>query len=158
MSPRRSPCPSSCPPRRGRAGPRHAGAIQGGERHMAVKEWSDWYAREDPTTWVLAEILTRRAGEHPDRPYLKFADRPWVSYGEINARANRIANALIARGVQRGESVSVMLPNCEEFLPVWYGILKAGAVMSSINTAYKGDFLSWTINLVEAKKLVIADA
>ena len=78
----------------------------------------------------------------PDRDYLKFADSPWLSYGEVNARANRIANALLARGVERGESVSVMLPNCEEFLPVWYGILKAGAVMSSINTAYKGDFLS----------------
>ena len=36
-------------------------------------------------------------------------------------------------------------------------LLKAGAVMSSINTAYKGDFLSWTINLVEAKKLAYAD-
>jgi carnitine-CoA ligase len=120
-------------------------------------EWSDWYTREDPTRWVLAEILARRAEEHPDRDYLKFADRPWLSYGEVNARANRIANALIARGVGRGESVSVMLPNCEEFVPVWYGILKAGAVMSSINTAYKGDFLSWTINLVEAKKLIISD-
>ena len=122
-----------------------------------MAEWSDWYAREDPTTWVLAEVLKRRATETPDREYLKFADNPWVSYGEVNARANRVANALIARGVQPGESVSVMLPNCEEFLPVWYGILKAGAVMSSINTAYKGDFLSWTINLVEAKKLVISD-
>jgi crotonobetaine/carnitine-CoA ligase len=120
-------------------------------------EWSDWYAREDPSTWVLAEVLKRRATEHPDREYLKFADRPWVSYGEINARSNRIANSLIARGVQPGESVSVMLPNCEEFIPVWFGILKAGAVMSSINTAYKGDFLSWTINLVESKKLVISD-
>ncbi len=60
--------------------------------------------------------------------------------------------------MEPGESVSVMLPNCEEFVPVWYGILKAGAVMSSINTAYKGDFLSWTINLVEARKLVISDA
>jgi crotonobetaine/carnitine-CoA ligase len=50
-----------------------------------------------------------------------------------------------------------MLPNCEEFLPVWYGILKAGGVMSSINTAYKGDFLSWTINLVEARTLIISD-
>ena len=120
-------------------------------------EWSDWYAREDPTKWVLAEVLKSRAAEHPDRDYLKFADRPWVSYGEINARSNRIANSLIARGVQPGESVSVMLPNCEEFIPVWFGILKAGAVMSSINTAYKGDFLSWTINLVEAKKLFISD-
>ena len=122
-----------------------------------MAEWSDWYAREDPTTWVLAEVLKRRAAEHPDRDYLKFADAPWVSYGEINARSNRIANALIARGVAPGESVSVMLPNCEEFIPVWFGILKAGAVMSSINTAYKGDFLSWTINLVESKALVISD-
>ena len=122
-----------------------------------MAEWSDWYAREDPTTWVLAEVLKRRAAEHPERDYLKFADGPWVSYGEINARSNRIANALIGRGVEPGESVSVMLPNCEEFIPVWFGILKAGAVMSSINTAYKGDFLSWTINLVEAKVLVISD-
>jgi crotonobetaine/carnitine-CoA ligase len=53
--------------------------------------------------------------------------------------------------------VSVLLPNCEEFVPVWYGILKAGAVMSPINTAYKGEFLSWTINLVESRVLVIAD-
>ncbi len=122
-----------------------------------MAEWSDWYAREDPTTWVLAEVLKRRAAEHPDRDYLKFADAPWVSYGEINARSNRIANALVSRGVAPGESVSVMLPNCEQFIPVWFGILKAGAVMSSINTAYKGDFLSWTINLVESKKLVISD-
>ncbi len=122
-----------------------------------MAEWSDWYAKEDPTNWILAKILRERAEAHPDRDYLKFADNDWVSYGEVNSRSNRVANALLARGVQKSESVSVMLPNCEEFLPVWYGILKAGAVMSSINTAYKGDFLSWTINLVEAKKLIISD-
>ena len=122
-----------------------------------MADWSDWYTKEDPTTWVLAEILRGRAERAPDRQFLKFADEPWVSYGTVNSQANRVANALVARGVERGESVSVMLPNCAEFLPVWFGILKAGAVMSSINTAYKGDFLSWTINLVEAKKLIIAD-
>jgi carnitine-CoA ligase len=121
-------------------------------------EWSDWYNRDDPTKWVLAEVLRQRAEATPDRDYLKFADNPWVSYGEVNARANRVANALLQRGLQKGESVSVLLPNCEEFLPVWYGILKAGGVMSSINTAYKGDFLSWTINLVESTTLFIADS
>jgi crotonobetaine/carnitine-CoA ligase len=121
-------------------------------------EWSDWYNREDPTRWVLAEVLRQRAEATPDRDYLKFADNPWVSYGEVNARSNRVANALLQRGLQKGESVSVLLPNCEEFLPVWYGILKAGGVMSSINTAYKGDFLSWTINLVESKTLFVADS
>ena len=123
-----------------------------------MADWSDWYTKEDPTKWVLAEILRARAEAAPDTQFLKYADDPWVSYGTVNSQANQVANALIARGVQPGESVSVMLPNCGEFLPVWFGILKAGAVMSSINTAYKGDFLSWTINLVEAKKVVIADA
>jgi carnitine-CoA ligase len=120
-------------------------------------DWSDWYMKEDTTTWVLPEILKRRAEEHPDRDFLKFGAGDWISYGKVNADANRVANALIARGVQPGESVSVMLPNCAEFLPVWFGILKAGAVMSSINTAYKGDFLAHTINLVDSKKLIIAD-
>jgi hypothetical protein len=48
---------------------------------MAQKDWSDWYTKEDPTRWVLAEILRRRAEEHPDRDYLKFAGGPWVRYG-----------------------------------------------------------------------------
>ncbi len=121
-------------------------------------EWSTWYAQEDPTGWVLARILRDRAHQHGDRPYLRYGDGDWVTYAHMNARANRIAGGLIARGVQPGESVSVMLPNCEEFLQCWYGILKAGAVMSSINTAYKGDFLSWTINLVQARTLFISDA
>ena len=120
-------------------------------------DWSDWYMKEDTTTWVLPEILKRRAAEHPDRDFLKFGKGDWISYGQVNADSNRVANALIARGVQPGESVSVMLANCAEFLPVWFGILKAGAVMSSINTAYKGDFLAHTINLVDSKKLIIAD-
>ena len=124
----------------------------------ASAEWSTWYAEEDPSTWVLAEILRDRADAHGDRPYLRYGDGAWVTYAEMNARANRVANGLIARGVSPGESVSVMLPNCEEFLQCWYGILKAGAVMSSINTAYKGDFLSWTINLVQARTLFISDA
>ncbi len=123
-----------------------------------MTDWSDWYAHEDPTTWVLPDILRRRSEEHPDREYLRFGDGPWLSYGEVNARANRIANGLVARGVRPGESVSVLLPNCAEFVPAWFGILKAGAVMSPINTAYKGEFLSWTISLVEARTLVIADA
>ena len=120
-------------------------------------DWSDWYMKEDTTTWVLPEILKRRAVEHPDREFLKFGKGDWISYGQVNADSNRVANALITRGVEPGESVSVMLPNCAEFLPVWFGILKAGAVMSSINTAYKGDFLAHTINLVDSKKLIIAD-
>ena len=120
-----------------------------------MAEWSDWYRREDPEGWVLPAILRRRAEEHPDRDYLRVADGPWRSYGEIDARANRVANALIARGLRPGEAVSTLLPNCEENLAVWFGIQRAGGVQCPINLAYRGDFLSWVINLPRSRFLVI---
>ena len=123
-----------------------------------MHEWSDWYRREDPTEWVLPAILRRRAEEHPDRDYLRVGDGAWLSYGEVNARANRVANALIARGLGPGEAVSTMLPNCEENLAVWFGIQKAGGVQCPINLAYRGDFLSWVLNLPRSRFLVIGDA
>ena len=64
-----------------------------------MADWSDWYTREDPTTWVLPEILRRRAAEHPDRPLLKFGGGAWISYGEVNAQANRVAKLPGARRI-----------------------------------------------------------
>ena len=120
-------------------------------------EWSDWYRREDPTAWVLPRILRARAEEHPDRDYLRFGDGEWLSYGEVNARANRIANALIARGLVKGEAVSCLMPNSVDNLIVWFGIQKAGGVQSPVNLAYKGDFLSWVLNLPQSRFLMISD-
>ena len=120
-----------------------------------MSEWSDWYWREDPTGWALPRILRERAEAHPDRDYLSVGGGPWRSYGEVNAGANRVANALIARGLQPGEAVSTLLPNCEENLAVWFGIQKAGGVQCPINLAYRGDFLSWVINLPRSRFLVV---
>lgn len=120
-------------------------------------EWSDWYANEDPTAWVLPRILRERAERHPDRPYIRFGDGDWVTYGEIDLRANRIANALIARGLQKGQCVSTLMPNSVDQVALWFGILRAGGVQSPINLAYRGDFLSWVINLPESRFLVISD-
>ncbi len=124
----------------------------------ARTEWSDWYRREDPTAWVLPRILRARAEEHPDRDYLRFGAGEWLSYGEVNARANRIANALLARGLQRGEAVSSLMPNSVDNLVVWFGIQKAGGVQSPVNLAYRGDFLSWVLNLPSSRFLVIGDS
>ena len=122
-----------------------------------TREWSDWYTKEDPTGWVLPRILRDRAEAHPDRPYIRFGDGEWVTYGEIDARANRIANALIARGLQKGECVSTLMPNSIDQVALWFGILRAGGVQSPINLAYRGDFLSWVINLPQSRFLVISD-
>ncbi len=124
---------------------------------QAVSEWSDWYRREDPTEWVLPRVLRQRADAHPERDFLRFGDGSWLSYGEVNARSNRIANALLARGLRKGEAVSMLMPNCEDNLPTWFGIQKAGGVQCPINTAYRGDFLTWVINLPQARFLIISD-
>ncbi|HJZ62606.1 MAG TPA: AMP-binding protein [Miltoncostaeaceae bacterium] len=121
-------------------------------------EWSDWYRREDPTAWVLPRILRERAAAHPDRDYLRFGDGPWRSYGEVNARANRVANALGARGLRHGEAVAMLMPNSEDNVVAWFGIQKAGGVQCPVNTAYRGDFLSWVINLPRARFLIVADS
>lgn len=120
-------------------------------------EWSDWYRREDPTAWVLPRILRERAEAHPDRDYLRFGDGEWLSYGQINSRANRVANALIARGLVKGEAVSCLMPNSVDNLVTWFGIQKAGGVQSPVNLAYKGDFLSWVLNLPRSRFLVVSD-
>jgi crotonobetaine/carnitine-CoA ligase len=120
-------------------------------------EWSDWYRRERPEEWVLPRILADRAAAHPDRPYLRFAEGPWLSYGEVDARANRVANALLDRGLAPGEAVSTLLPNSDDNVVAWFGILKAGGVQSPINTAYLGDFLLWVLNLPRSRFLIVAD-
>jgi carnitine-CoA ligase len=123
----------------------------------ARTEWSDWYRREDPTAWVLPRVLRERAEAHPDRDYLRFGAGEWLSYGEVDARANRVANALLARGLEKGEAVSCLMPNSVDNLITWFGIQKAGGVQSPVNLAYKGEFLSWVLNLPRSRFLVISD-
>jgi len=122
-----------------------------------MTEWSDWYRHEDPREWVLPRVLRARAEATPDRDYFRFGAGPWRSYGWMDQESNRVANGLLARGLGQGDCVSVLLPNCEESLPTWFGILRAGGVQSPINTAYLGDFLSWVINLPKSRFLVISD-
>jgi crotonobetaine/carnitine-CoA ligase len=122
-----------------------------------MSEWSDWYLREDPTGWVLPAILRRRAEEHPDRDFMRFGSDPWLSYAEIDLRANRVANALIARGLHKGEAVSTIMPNVEQNLAAWFGIQRAGGVQCPINLAYRGMFLSWVLNLPQSRFLIVGD-
>jgi crotonobetaine/carnitine-CoA ligase len=103
-------------------------------------------------------VLRDRAASSPDRPYLRYGDGPWLGYGDVDAGANRVANALLARGLEPGECVSTLLPNSVDNVLAWFGILKAGGVQSPVNTAYVGEFFSWVLNLTRSRFLVISDA
>ena len=58
-----------------------------------------------------------------------------LTWSELHANANRVANGLIALGVQPGQSVAMLMTNCVEYIEILYGLLKAGAVAVPLNTA-----------------------
>ena len=89
---------------------------------------------------VLGELVEDRAGRNTDRVFLRFKDRTFT-YDEMNRFSNRCANAFLDHHVTKGDKISIMLPNCPEFVHVWIGSAKIGAVEVPINTSYKGEFL-----------------
>ncbi len=104
----------------------------------AERKWDSWnmqeYAKPDR---VLSHIIEDKARQNPDRVVFQFRDDP-LTLGDMNDRINQVANGFLALGVQKGDKVAIMLPNCEEFLYVWFGLNKIGAVEVPINVALKG--------------------
>lgn len=103
----------------------------------------------------LASLLEAQAKSIPNRSFLTIDGRT-LTFGEFNDLANSVALGLLRRGVSSGEMVCVMLPNCLEFMLVWFGLLKIGAIEVPINTSFRGRGLAHVLSLV-GTKLVIVD-
>src|SRR5579871_2504094 len=78
-----------------------------------------------------------------------------LTYGEIEDKANRLANSLIAQGVERGDRVCVYLDNSVEAVISIFAILKAGAVFLAINPTTKAEKLAYVLNNCRAKGLIL---
>ncbi len=90
----------------------------------------------------LSIVLEDSARRFPDRVALVLGDQR-VTYAELDETANRVANLLIGRGVRPGDRVQVLCPNLPDFVAVYFGILKAGAVVVPVNTLLKARELEY---------------
>jgi long-chain acyl-CoA synthetase len=86
---------------------------------------------------TLTELLRVRAGELEDAPFMRDSETVW-SYREFARRVSEVAAGLQAAGVEPGDVVAVILPNCLEYLEAWWGVLWAGAVFNPVNPAFTG--------------------
>lgn len=117
----------------------------------------NWYLKEDRSKWVLPEILKKQAKQLGKKPFLQFGYKKPLSFNQTNKLSNRIANGLTELGIEKGEKVAVYMPNSDDYVITWFGILKMGAIMVPINTAYKMDFLQYIIDSSDATTLFIAE-
>jgi acyl-CoA synthetase (AMP-forming)/AMP-acid ligase II len=69
--------------------------------------------------------------------------RKEITWREFDDKANQFANLLIERGVKRGDKVGILLMNCIEWLPVYFGVLKSGALAVPLNFRYTSDEIKY---------------
>jgi long-chain acyl-CoA synthetase len=102
---------------------------------------------------LVQDFLERSADRLPDKVAL-VCDGQRLTYAEVEAQANRLANTLSAQGVKRGDRVALFLPNCIELVIGIFAILKAGGVFVPINHTTKADKCSYILNNCTAKILI----
>ncbi len=96
-------------------------------------------------TWMEYELIENNpAGEYR-------RDMTWRVFDE---KANRMANLLIKRGIRKGDKVAILLMNCLEWLPIYFGILKAGALAVPLNFRYTAEEIKYCLELSETSALV----
>ena len=101
----------------------------------------------------LAIMLRESASAHPNKPLMHVNDLSFT-YAQTDEISGRIASALLALGLERGDKVAVQLPNVPQFLFTYFGILKAGLVMVPLNPLLKAPEVAYHLGDSDAKLLV----
>jgi long-chain acyl-CoA synthetase len=101
----------------------------------------------------LATLLEMSTRHNPGKVAV-ILDQISMRYAEVNGAANKIANALVARGVKRGDKVAMMLPNTPHFIICYYAILKAGATVVPLNVLFKRHEVEYHLEDSDAVALI----
>jgi long-chain acyl-CoA synthetase len=98
----------------------------------------------------LSTVLEESAAQYPDRDAIVFGDLR-LTYAQVNALANQVANLLVSRGIERGDKVALSCPNLPYFTIVYFGILKAGGTVVPLNVLLKGREVAYHLADSDAK-------
>jgi crotonobetaine/carnitine-CoA ligase len=102
----------------------------------------------------LASLVRAKAARNGERPALRF-ERASLSYAGLDRATDRVAAGLAREGIRRGDRVAALLFNGPEFVELWFGLAKLGAVMVPLNTALKGELLRYELADSGARALVL---
>ncbi|MBQ5820362.1 MAG: acyl--CoA ligase, partial [Clostridia bacterium] len=116
------------------------------ERDIALVEINPEQPETRKLTWHEYELVE-------PTPRVRHYRRE-ISWGVFNEKANRLANMLRQNGIGKGKKVAILLMNCLDWLPVYFGILKTGALAVPLNFRYSSDEIDYCLKLAEADVLI----
>lgn len=91
-------------------------------------------------------------------PNPKTSYRREITWSVFNEKANRFANLLIQRGIRKGDKVAILMMNGLEWLPIYFGILKTGALAVPLNFRYSAEEIEYCVQLAQVQVLVFSEA
>jgi acyl-CoA synthetase (AMP-forming)/AMP-acid ligase II len=115
------------------------------KNEIALVELNPEIQEEPRVTWREYELIQPTSAT----PY-----RREISWRVFHEKSNRVANLLLERGISKGQKVAILLMNCLEWLPIYFGILKAGAVAVPLNFRYAADEIKYCLGLSDSSYLV----
>ena len=115
---------------------------------VALVELNPEQAETRRVTWREYELI---------EPTKTTSYRREITWGVFDEKANRFANALLSRGIKKGDKVAILMMNCLEWLPIYFGILKSGAIAVPMNFRYSADEIRYCLELSETDILVFGE-
>lgn len=109
----------------------------------------------DPARYVLVEALEEAASVHPDRLWITETEGETMTFGSAAADMHRVTGHFAKSGVGPGDFVAVMMHNSCEFIRVWLGLNRLGAVAVLLNTELRGDFLAHQIRSSNVRTMIV---
>ena len=106
--------------------------------------------------YTIADRFEAQAQANPDNTFLIYQGQHY-SYGEVDKRANQVANVVASRGLLAGDVCAMALENRPEFFFVWFGLAKIGVVVAFINTQIQGAALSHSVISTEASAVIVGE-
>jgi len=117
-------------------------------------ETTSLMTQETPNS--LRQLLEHRVEKAPAKIFLlSEADGRQFSYADFAAAVNRTASMLLAKGIRKGDAVSLLLPNSVEYIVAYFACWTIGAVAGPVNSLLKAQEIAYVISDSEAKALLV---
>jgi len=103
---------------------------------------------------TIHKVLREKVAQYDRREFFYFKDEVF-SYQDLDHESDKVAAGLQSMGIVKGDKVAIMMDNRPEFLFLWFGLSKLGAIEVPINTAHRGELLTYMLDKAECRCLVV---